>query len=205
VVIWLCFFGVLVGAGDLVLAPFVKTWALRDKPEVLTQNTIKQLVMNKGFFDSNLNPSGRGVTNLLSRRKIGKSTVVVDDATNLMWEYCSSDNFVEFGEAEKHIEELNIVKHAGFANWRIPTLEEAYSILEAKPRKIDRYTLHIEEELGEKCPFIWTSDREPDADREPWVVSYLTGDSIVSVTNNITREYTFSARAVRSILPAVKK
>ena len=96
-----------------------------------------------------------------------------------------------------HISNLNRLGYAGHEDWRLPTLEEAYSLLEPEKITIDRLSLHIDPILGEAYPFIWTSDQDPDRD-EPWVLSYMSGDAVVNVTNNITREYKFSVRAVRT-------
>lgn len=198
IVIWTCFVGILIATGDLIIAPFVERHQFRNEPKTLTRGTIKQLVVNKGFFDQNLNRTGTGVTNLFDRQELTDDLVIIDRSTGLMWEYCQLEQFVEYSEAITHVEKMNTERLGGFQNWRLPTIEEAYSILETDPVKIDRYTLHLDPKNGELCPFIWTSDWDPKED-EPWVVSYLTGDALVSVTNNITRENKFSVRAVRSI------
>ena len=203
ILIWLCFVGILVAAGELVLSPFVEHHQLRSEPKTLTRDTIRQLVVNRGLFDSHLNPSGRGITNLFSRFDINAAEVIRDKSTGLMWEYSKVERFVSYSDAEAHIPKLNNKKWGNFQDWRLPTIEEAYSILEPTPKKIDKYTLHLNPILGESHPFIWTADFDPDQN-EPWVVSYLTGDTIVNVTNNITRKYEFAVRAVRSTRRASK-
>lgn len=177
---------------------FVEHHNFRSEPKKLTLETIKQFVVNKRLFDSHMNPTGKGITNLFNKQDVPNGKVVIDKSTGLMWEDSKVERFIHYSNAKDHVVKLNKEKWAGFQNWRLPTIEEAYSILEPTARKIDRYSLHLDPELGESYPFIWTSDINPDM-MEPWVLSYLTGDIIVGVTNNITREYKFAVRAIRLI------
>jgi len=61
--------------------------------------------------------------------------------------------------AKQYINRLNAEKFSGFNDWRLPTLEEAMSLME--PEVSDR--VHINEvfERG-GVNFIWTSDRTND-------------------------------------------
>jgi serine/threonine-protein kinase len=56
--------------------------------------------------------------------------VVVDDATGLMWQRGGpSDGRLTFEEAEEYIAQLNAERWGGFDDWRLPTLEEAMSLM----------------------------------------------------------------------------
>ena len=55
---------------------------------------------------------------------------------------------------------LNAGGHAGYRDWRLPTAEEAASLMEKTP--IDGR--HIDPVFGRGVNFIWTADRTPSGD-----------------------------------------
>ena len=56
--------------------------------------------------------------------------VVMDYATNLVWQQGGSSEYMEYEQAVNWVEELNRSGYAGFNDWRLPTLEEAMSLME---------------------------------------------------------------------------
>ena len=76
-------------------------------------------------------------------RTIGNDRVVIDHATNLMWQQSGSPTF---GEGELAIEERigayldqqNEQRYADFADWRLPTIEELASLMEPRG-SVDRW------------------------------------------------------------------
>jgi serine/threonine-protein kinase len=83
---------------------------------------------------------------------------------------------------------LNGQRFAGYDNWRLPTLEEALSLMSAETRG----EFHLDPVFdAHGAPFLWTADH--DAEGRGWVVYYL--DGFASVSNPTFNAY---VRAVRS-------
>ncbi|MGH7450331.1 MAG: DUF1566 domain-containing protein [bacterium] len=96
--------------------------------------------------------------------------LVIDRATELTWQQSGSSDAVTYDDAEKYIHELNKQKFAGYKDWRLPTLDEAMSLL--KPHKSGN-DLFIEPAFDQTQKWIWTLD-ESDAG-VPWVVTFRAG------------------------------
>ena len=122
-------------------------------------------------------------------RSIVYDEVVVDYTTGLMWHQNGSERFKDKEEISKWVNNLNLKGYAGFKDWRLPTIEEAVSLLEPKQNFGDMYVNTV---FDEKQPWIWTGDSYGyDA---AWVMSACYG----SVFWNKFDEY-FSLRPVRSM------
>ena len=51
-----------------------------------------------------------------------------------MWQQSGSSERMQFEDAKKWITELNLKGFAGFNDWRLPTLEEAMSLMEPEQK-----------------------------------------------------------------------
>lgn len=60
-----------------------------------------------------------------------RGDVVIDYATGLMWQKAGSDG-IPYEEAKNYMQELYRKKFAGYADWRLPTIEELSSLVEEK-------------------------------------------------------------------------
>lgn len=98
----------------------------------------KTMVSEKDFFDKYWNKSG-GFENQFELKKINRTNVVIDNATNLMWHQSGSSDLMNLNEAIEWINELNNNKYAGKNTWRLPTLEEALSLLENQKKNGNLY------------------------------------------------------------------
>ncbi len=78
-----------------------------------------------------------------------------------------------FEEARQWIDALNQKGYAGFKDWRLPTLEEAMSLME--PRKNKNY-LYIDPIFDATQRWIWTSDQIQGGVGRQWVVRFHSGD-----------------------------
>ncbi len=85
---------------------------------------------------------------------INGDQVVIDHATGLMWHQPGSEVNMELEEAEKWVRELNARGHAGYSDWRLPTVEEAASLLE--PGKSNGF--YIDPVFSNMQEWIWTGD-----------------------------------------------
>lgn len=89
-----------------------------------------------------------------------RNGTVTDRATGLMWEKGGSAIAMSYTNAEDYVKQLKRVRFAGHDDWRLPTLEEATSLLE--PMKLD-LGLHIDPVFDETQAWIWTADKRNDS------------------------------------------
>lgn len=75
-----------------------------------------------------------------------------------------------FDQAKIYVDNLNLEKYTGFRDWRLPTLEEAKSLMEPKKNK---HGLYIDPVFGKEQDLIWTSDRVSAS--LAWSVYFLYG------------------------------
>jgi hypothetical protein len=69
------------------------------------------------------------------------------------------------------MKELNQQEYAGHSDWRLPTLEEAASLLE---RSESKYFLYIDPLFSPKQKHIWTGDKFKN--NKVWAVDFYSGD-----------------------------
>lgn len=84
--------------------------------------------------------------------------VVVDHATDLMWQKSGSGTYITYKDAQKYIKELNRQKFAGYNDWRLPTIPELMSLLEPEERSNGLYVNPIFDSNQIWC---WSADRLP--------------------------------------------
>jgi hypothetical protein len=125
-----------------------------------------------------------GILHQYELLKDGK--IVFDKTTGLTWQQSGSDPNITNEEARKYIRDLNQRRFAGYDDWRLPTLEEAMSLMEPKAYR----GLHIDRVFDSRQAWIWTADHKSAG--MVWCVNFHDGygDSLLS---SIT-----SVRAVRS-------
>lgn len=127
---------------------------------------IGDLVRHWGFFDAEANPGGR-FDNALAAAE--DPEVLVDQKTGLMWQRRGLD-IGSIRLMHRSIAECNETGFAGYADWRLPTMEEALSLLE--PVKNDK-GLYLHACFSKEQPFIFV-----DAQRKPggyWFVDFKQG------------------------------
>jgi hypothetical protein len=128
-------------------------------------------------------------------KTIGGDKVIVDNATGLMWHQGGSRKYMKWKKAKKWIKKLNEgswlnkSSYAGYHDWRLPTLEEAASLLESNKRN----DLYIDPVFSNKQKWIWTGDSE-DGSEAAWIVYFHNGHVLCSIFDN--RYY---VRPVRSV------
>ncbi len=86
---------------------------------------------------------------------IGDDKVVIDRATGLMWHPSGSYEYMKKKEVKKWIRGLNRKGYAGHNDWRVPTVEEASSLLEASEKNGN---LYIDTVFDKKQRWLWTGD-----------------------------------------------
>ena len=84
---------------------------------------------------------------------INGDKVVIDHATGLMWHQNGSDK-LKWNVAKQWVRVLNSRGHAGYSDWRLPTVEEAASLLESSKSN----GLYIDPIFSNDQEWIWTGD-----------------------------------------------
>lgn len=106
-------------------------------------------------------------------KSINGDIVVIDNATGLMWHQSGSDNYMVWRDAKEWIRSLNSRNYAGYNDWRLPTVEEAASLLELSKKNLGESDIYIDPIFSNKHNWIWTGDKQSfDA---AWGVSFNLG------------------------------
>ena len=152
---------------------------LRSKPTegYLTKHEVKSMLQRYNFYcrecdwsKEYCNPKGAGIQNNYKKQSRNGVEVVADHACGLMWQQSGSDEYMGYENAKKYVGQLNHGKFAGYSDWRLPTLEEAMSLME--PTEMNGY-LYIDPIFDRKQLWIWTSDKYSAS--SAWVVGFDVG------------------------------
>jgi hypothetical protein len=156
----------------LGLAPIVgaSSLHLRREPKTLSSEETEAMIKRFGFFDKYMNKSGRGILHKYVPYVRDKETLVLDLATGRTWQQSGSPNPIAYADAEKYIRELNTKRFAGYNDWRLPTLEEAMSLME---RETKQGGLYIDPVFDHQQTWIWTADK--DSAGRAWFVDFGFG------------------------------
>jgi serine/threonine protein kinase len=157
-----------------ILAAMIK---LRSQYKDLSVNDVKSMLKERGFFEKYYNKSG-GFKNHFDVKTIEGAKIVVDFATGLVWHQFGSESYMSMERVEPWLEDLNKQAYAGYSDWRLPTLEEAASLLENHE---SNFGLFIDEVFANEQRFIWTGDTA--GKDKNWVIDFYSGDiSMVTVS-----------------------
>lgn len=115
------------------------------------------------------------------KKSINGDCVVIDHATGLMWHQSGSSDYMSWNRAKDWIRNLNNRKYAGYQDWRLPTLEEAVSLLE--PNKTNN--LYTDPVFNDKQWGIWTGDIH--GSEGVWSVYFSLGNVRWRVKNRFVR------------------
>ncbi|MCF6148673.1 MAG: DUF1566 domain-containing protein [Candidatus Kuenenia sp.] len=115
------------------------------------------------------------------KKSLNGDYVVIDHATGLMWHQSGSSDYVSWNSAKDWIRNLNNRGYAGYQDWRLPTLEEAVSLLE--PNKTNN--LYIDPVFDDKQWGIWSGDIYGSGG--VWSVYFSLGNTRWRVKNRFVR------------------
>lgn len=78
----------------------------------------------------------------------------MDEATGLLWQQGGSFESMTYERALAYVAQMNEKKLGGYNDWRLPTLEEAMSLMESKKRG----ELYLDSVFDGWQLWIWTSN-----------------------------------------------
>ncbi len=130
------------------LRPYYKVVSLSEVEE-MSNVLIREKKGSQGFFGHSTIKHDYEVDTIKDEK------VVIDHATGLMWHQSGSYNNISWKRAKKWVRELNGQAYAGFSDWRLPTLEEAVSLLESSEKNGNQF---IDPVFDKTQWSIWTCD-----------------------------------------------
>ncbi len=144
--------------------------------EDFSGESVIDMLKDKGFYDRDWNSSASGVPHDFRLQNDGK--IVFDHVSGLMWQQSGSAKDISFNEAEKYVEKLNSDQFAGYSDWRLPTLEEAMSLMESTEKSGG---LNIDPMFDNTQRWIWTSDMNSVS--LAWLVNFVSGNCYTYVND----------------------
>jgi len=144
---------------------------LRHTPvDPLSEDAVKQMLRDKNFYVYGWNDSGKGITHQYESFERKGVKLVIDHATGLTWQQDCRGKYLSFKDTEAYIQEMNVENYGGNNDWRLPTLEEAMSLMEREKKDGD---LYIDPVFDRTQWWIRTADLESAG--RVWVVTYGYG------------------------------
>ena len=163
--------------------------------ENLSEENVRDMIYKYNFYSMGHNPTiWRNPTGQEFKNKFvihHEGQAAIDLASGLMWQTRGSIFATKsFMEAEEYIKQLNANRFLGYKDWRLPTLEEAVSLVKrVKAGPI----LHIDPIFDVSVLAIWTCDKL-NRDRA-WLVLF----NVAGANHYELDSFMGWARAVRGI------
>lgn len=149
---------------DAVLTPLAVS--LPHEPAEMSEDDVVALVAQYNFAEQERNPQGHFAHAFVDN---GDNLTVSDRVTGLMWQRSGTD-IMSNRSMRREVARINQERFAGHADWRLPSLAEALSLLEGEKVAHDQY-LHAC--FSGEQPFVFV-----EAFRKPggqWFVDYKQG------------------------------
>jgi TPR repeat protein len=142
---------------------------LRREYKSLDERELSEALSAKKLFDAQRNPGGNFQHQYEARNKGGLS-LILDRATNLVWTRQQNLVRMNLSKTQNWIESLNRVQYGGIKGWRLPTVEEAASLLKKNAEGEKNF---LDAVFGKDIKEIWTGDRFLESGS--WVVDFQDG------------------------------
>ncbi|MDZ7319222.1 MAG: TIR domain-containing protein [candidate division KSB1 bacterium] len=139
----------------------------RSTAQKLSDQDVMAMLKKYNFFDKKRNDSGNRESHFEPQQYPG-AAVVMDHEAGLMWLKSGSDKSFWYENARSWTQSLNQNRLAGFADWRLPTLEEAMSLVNRYPLN---QGLFLDNAFDQLQTSIWTADIATGGNRA-WVVFF---------------------------------
>jgi len=138
---------------------------LPSEPAELSDEEVEKIIKKHNFYDGELNLSGSFENHLHHHGP----DLIVDTRTGLMWQRGGLD-ITSSRSLNRQIEQINKEGLHSCHDWRLPSVEEAMSLMQPEANIKD---IHLDTNFSKEQPFIFTS-----AQRTPggyWFVDYKHG------------------------------
>jgi hypothetical protein len=143
---------------------------LRSQPGTISSEEVIKIVQIRGFRQRDILPDG-DFPNKFEAKTLNGVGVVIDYATGLMWQQMGSATHMSWHTAREYVDFLNQEQHAGFSDWRLPTIEEFFSLLEP----VEENGLYINPIFDTTQAFCWTADSTAGLPESAWYVRFDDG------------------------------
>lgn len=167
---------------------FTPAPTLRAAPAQLSGEQARAMVIQHDFFHARWNAAGAPPGLELQRQVHGTDIVVTAPRHKLMWQQRASPHPTNREGAQRYVQELNTRRFAGHDDWRLPTLEEAFSLMasgSSEDCRLDR--------LFERSGWILRTADTSEPARD-WVVYFCDG-----IASPEAAAFSAQVRAVRSL------
>jgi hypothetical protein len=168
---------------------------LRSEGGTVSAARAKAAIVMNDFYCRGWNEGGGRARRPYETRVLEDDLVVVDRSAGLMWQRGGSGR--EYFTFRKAAEYARGLSYAGFQDWRVPSLEEAMSLMTAEENGVPgevilgservKGVMHLDRTFETwAAPFIWTADLA-DSPGRGWVVYFWDGKCVTeSVDFNAT-------------------
>ncbi len=140
---------------------------LRREYKFLDEADLSKMLAAKNIFDAERNPEGN-FQHRYEIRNAGGLRLIFDRATHLAWTRQQNLIKMNLKKSMEWIASLNNAGYGGSKKWRLPTIEEAASLL-----KKDGGKIFLDAVFGEGIQVIWTGDGFTES--ESWAVDFQNG------------------------------
>lgn len=142
---------------------------LRREFMTLDEGQVAAMLAAGKLFDAKRNPSG-SFPHRFEPLSVDGLRLIVDGAARLVWTRQQNPVKMNLNKTTQWIDSLNRIEYGGIRTWRLPTVEEAASLLQmsagaGKPFLPDVFAADITE--------IWTGDSR--AGSESWIIDFQGG------------------------------
>jgi TIR domain/Protein of unknown function (DUF1566) len=164
------------------------TVTLRAGPAVVTAEQARTMVAQRDFFHARWNAGGGKAALELERQVLGSDVVIKDKYFQLMWQQNATARPFDRNGAGQTLQELNARGFAGYSDWRLPTLEEAMSLMGSGTAEDCR----LHKLFDRSGPIMRTGDTIEGG--KDWIVYFCDGIAVPEVAG-----FNAHVRAVRSL------
>ena len=99
--------------------------------------------------------------------------IIYDQGTGLTWQQGGSNRSISYPEIPGYLRKLNEERLGGYSDWRLPSLAEAWTLLEHQETQKG---LHIDPAFEQEQTWIWTSTMTDDG--YGWFILFESGKPI---------------------------
>lgn len=151
------------------------------------KNDLEEMAQEHNDGDSERKVGGGNSKNQYDSTSIHGDKIVIDHISGLMWQQTGSEDEMTFEQTRQFVKDLNTQRFAGHNDWRLPTLQEAQSLMQVRKNESG---LYIDPIFDTKQQWIWTADKESAS--QVWLVNFRFG-----FNDSFHPDYTIYVRCVR--------